>query len=158
MRQSLTADISNASYRVFTGDSPTPMTPGHNTPLSTQPAEVARSLVTMQALNTTASPEGWIPDGQNETLGNNVDAHLDLNADNIADTPRPQGSPSRVFDFSFNSASEPTTYREATVTQLFYFNNWVHDRMYDLGFTESAGNFQTNNFGRGGNGNDAVQA
>jgi hypothetical protein len=158
VRQSLTADISNASYRVFTGDSPTPMTPGHNTPLSTQPAEVARSLVTMQALNTTASPEGWIPDGQNETLGNNVDAHLDLNADNIADTPRPQGSPSRVFDFSFNSASEPTAYRDATVTQLFYFNNWVHDRMYDLGFTESAGNFQTNNFGRGGNGNDAVQA
>ncbi|MDZ4405532.1 M36 family metallopeptidase [Prosthecobacter sp.] len=158
VRQSLTADISNASYRVFTGDSPTPMTPGHNTPLSTQPAEVARSLVTTQALNTTASPEGWIPDGQNETVGNNVDAHLDLNADNIADTPRPQGSPSRVFDFSFNSASEPTAYRDATVTQLFYYNNWIHDRMYQLGFTESAGNFQTNNFGRGGNGNDAVQA
>lgn len=158
VRQSLTADISNASYRVFTGDSPTPMTPGHNTPLSTQPAEVARSLVTTQALNTTASPEGWIPDGQNETVGNNVDAHLDLNADNIADTPRPQGSPGRVFDFSFNSASEPTTYRDATVTQLFYYNNWIHDRMYELGFTESAGNFQTNNFGRGGNGNDAVQA
>lgn len=158
VRQSLTADISNASYRVFTGDSPTPMTPGHNTPLSTQPAEVARSLVMTQALNTTASPEGWIPDGQNETVGNNVDAHLDLNADNIADTPRPQGSPSRVFDFPFNSASEPTTYRNASVTQLFYYNNWIHDRMYELGFTESAGNFQTNNFGRGGNGNDAVQA
>ncbi|MCX6839307.1 MAG: M36 family metallopeptidase [Verrucomicrobia bacterium] len=158
VRQSLTADISNASYRVFTGDSPTPMTPGHNTPLSTQPAEVARSLVMTQALNTTASPEGWIPDGQNETVGNNVDAHLDLNADNIADTPRPQGSPSRVLDFPFNSASEPTTYRNASVTQLFYYNNWIHDRMYELGFTESAGNFQTNNFGRGGNGNDAVQA
>src|SRR4029077_15149650 len=33
-----------------------------------------------------------------------------------------------------------------------------HDRLYQLGFTEAAGNFQSNNFGRGGAGNDAVQA
>ena len=37
-------------------------------------------------------------------------------------------------------------------------NNWIHDKTYALGFTESAGNFQTNNFGKGGLGNDAVQA
>ena len=158
VRQSLTTDISNATYRAFTSDSPTPFTPGHATPSSTQPTQVSRTLLTTQALNTTASPNGWINDGGNETVGNNVDAHLDLNADNLADTPRPQGSPSRVFDYTFNSASEPTTYRDASVTQLFYYNNWIHDRMYELGFTESAGNFQTNNFGRGGNGNDAVQA
>src|SRR5262249_19055251 len=36
--------------------------------------------------------------------------------------------------------------------------NWYHDRLYQLGFTEAAGNFQSNNFGRGGLGNDAVQA
>src|SRR5690606_34856349 len=29
---------------------------------------------------------------------------------------------------------------------------------YDLGFTEAAGNFQTDNFGRGGLGGDPVQA
>src|SRR4029079_17221076 len=32
------------------------------------------------------------------------------------------------------------------------------DYSYQLGFTESAGNFQTNNFGRGGTGNDSVRA
>ncbi|MBL9185109.1 MAG: M36 family metallopeptidase [Verrucomicrobiaceae bacterium] len=157
VRQSLTNDISNATYRVFTSDSPSPFSPGHSTPSTVQPAEVARTLLTTQAHNTTASPEGWIPDGQNETLGNNVDAHLDLDANNVADTPRPQGV-DRVFDFTWDLTAAPSTYRDASVTQLFYYNNWIHDRFYELGFTESAGNFQTNNFGRGGNGNDAVQA
>src|ERR1035437_5201578 len=34
----------------------------------------------------------------------------------------------------------------------------MHDQLYGLGFTEEAGNFQSDNFGRGGLGNDAVQA
>ena len=49
-------------------------------------------------------------------------------------------------------------YRDAAVTNLFYWCNVVHDRFYEIGFTESAGNFQNNVFGRGGVGNDAVQA
>ena len=64
----------------------------------------------------------------------------------------------RVFDFPADLTQEPTTYRNAAVTNLFYLNNWIHDKLYSLGFTESAGNFQNNNFGRGGLGNDAVQA
>ncbi len=158
VRQGLTEYIGPASYRVFTSDSPTPMSPGPATPGSTQPAEVARTLVTLSAFDTTASPDGWIDDGVNETRGNNVDAHLDLNADNIADTPRPQGATGRAFDFPVNFTQEPSTYRDAAVTDLFYWNNYIHDRYYQLGFTEAAGNFQNNNFGRGGTGNDAVQA
>src|SRR5262249_45037470 len=41
---------------------------------------------------------------------------------------------------------------------LFYVNNLLHDVHYHYGFTEAAGNFQFNNYGRGGLGNDAVQA
>src|SRR5262249_4199278 len=37
-------------------------------------------------------------------------------------------------------------------------NNLVHDIHYKYGFTEAAGNFQVNNYGRGGLANDAVQA
>ena len=155
---SLTEAISPASYRVFTGDSPTPLSPGHATPLNSQPPEVSRELVTITALNTTASPNGWINDGGNETLGNNVDAHLDLNADNIADTPRPQGSPARFFDTQLNLTLYPSAYRNASVVNLFYWNNVMHDRLYELGFTEAAGNFQTSNLGRGGLGNDPVRA
>ena len=158
VRHCLTHYISEATYRVFTGDSPTPMSPSLATPATTQPPEVARELVTLSALDTTASPNGWIDDGVNETRGNNVDAHLDLDANNIADVPRPQGSPSRVFDFPLDLTLQPSAYRSAAVTQLFYWCNWMHDKLYVLGFNEASGNFQNDNFGRGGNGNDAIQA
>jgi hypothetical protein len=92
-------------------------------------------------------------------LGNNVDAHTDWNADDLPDLPRPQGSPFRVFDFAMDlSTQDPTNYANAAVVQLFYLCNWYHDRLYELGFTEAAGNFQTTNFSRGGLENDAVQA
>jgi Fungalysin metallopeptidase (M36)/Viral BACON domain/Fungalysin/Thermolysin Propeptide Motif len=159
LQQRLTEYISPASYRVFTGDSPTPMSPGHATPQATQPPQAARQLVTLDALDPTASPNGWINDGITETRGNNVDAHLDRNADNVADTPRPQSTgTARVFDPPLDLAAAPSTYGDAAVVNLFYWNNLIHDRYHALGFTEAAGNFQLNNFGRGGLGNDAVQA
>jgi Fungalysin metallopeptidase (M36)/Bacterial Ig domain/Immunoglobulin domain/Immunoglobulin I-set domain/Fungalysin/Thermolysin Propeptide Motif len=159
LRRCLTSYLSEASYRVFTSDSPTPFSPGYSTPGSTQPPLLARTLVTLSALDTNASPAGWINDGDNQTLGNNVDAHTDWNADNLPDLPRPQGSPARVFDFPMDLTSQdPTTYASAAVVQLFYLCNVYHDRLYQLGFTEAAGNFQTTNFNRGGLGNDAVQA
>jgi hypothetical protein len=37
-------------------------------------------------------------------------------------------------------------------------NNKLHDIFYQFGFTETARNFQTNNFGKGGIGGDAVKA
>ena len=55
-------------------------------------------------------------------------------------------------------SQDPSAYASASVVQLFYLCNWYHDKLYELGFTEAAGNFQNNNFGRGGIGNDAVQA
>lgn len=157
-RTSLTADISDATYRIYTTESPSPFSPGHESVSSLQPAQVNRVLLTTQALNTTASPNGWIDDGNLETNGNNVDAHTDTDANNSPDLPRPNGGASRVFDFPLDLTQAPSTYKDASVTQLFYWCNFMHDRMYEMGFTESAGNFQVNNFGRGGNGNDPVQA
>jgi len=55
-----------------------------------------------------------------------------------------------VFDFPLDLTLAPSTYRDASVTQLFYWCNFMHDRMYEMGFTESSGNFQVNNFGCGG--------
>jgi hypothetical protein len=158
VRQSLTEYISDASYRVFTGESPTPMQPTHASVSLLQPAAGSRSLIVTPAFNTTASPNGWIDDGVNETRGNNVEAHTDRDGDNTPDLPRPQGSPSRVFDPPLNLSQDPANYKDAAVVQLFYYCNMIHDRFYELGFTESAGNFQTNNFARGGLGNDPVLA
>jgi hypothetical protein len=159
LRHCLTDYISNVTYRVYTNDSPSPFSPGLSTPGSTQPPFVPRTLVTLPALDTNASPAGWIDDGGNETRGNNVDAHTDRNADNVPDTPRPQGSPLRVFDITMDPTNtDPTNYSQAAVVQLFYLCNFMHDKLYGYGFTEAAGNFQSNNFGRGGFGGDAVQA
>src|SRR5262249_3885733 len=49
-------------------------------------------------------------------------------------------------------------YRMGAVTNLFFWANRYHDRLYQFGFTEAARNFQQNNFGRGGLGNDFVRA
>lgn len=66
-------------------------------------------------------------------------------------------SSSLDFEFDLNlNQSDPNAYRDASITQLFYTANFYHDVLYDLGFTEEAGNFQANNNGKGGKDNDAV--
>src|SRR4029079_16666064 len=49
-------------------------------------------------------------------------------------------------------------FRNGSVTNLFYLVNRYHDALYKVGFTEAARNFQNDNFGRGGSGNDRVSA
>jgi len=46
----------------------------------------------------------------------------------------------------------------ASVTQIFYDNNFLHDWYYDAGFDEASGNAQTSNFGRGGIEGDNLRA
>jgi hypothetical protein len=147
------------TMRVYLLDGIAPGTPGNATNTSFQFPVVARQLVTMNPSDVSAySPNGWINDGNTQTVGNNVDAHTDTNADNVADTPRPDGGASRVFDFPFDPAVEPSAQRPAVVTELFYRSNWYHDKLMALGFNEAAGNFQTTNFSGQGLGNDAIQA
>ncbi len=54
------------------------------------------------------------------------------------------------FDFPFNSD-------DSAETALFFALNFAHDFFYDLGFDEAAGNFQVDNFNRGGSGGDPVK-
>lgn len=111
-----------------------------------------------------ASPYGWHDtNGQagpehTITRGNNVHAYLDLDNSNASQGDEPDGGEELQFDFPFNLDQEPENYREAAVTQLFYMNNMIHDITYAYGFDESAGNFQRNNYGRGGQGGDEVRA
>lgn len=105
----------------------------------------------------TASPEGWHSDGTNHytiTRGNNVYAYI---RNEIADYS-PDGGTLRTFDYPFNIDGTSLYNRDAAITNLFYINNKVHDIFYQLGFTESARNFQQNNFNNGGIGNDYVLA
>ncbi len=151
------------TYRVYADDSPAPGSPGTPTPSGAQFPFVSRSLLTIQPASIAPfSPNGWIPDGQNATVGNNVDAYNDSANDNTAAAADRATGASRVFDFPMNVGFEtgdaPATYRNASITQLFYYANVFHDRLYAMGFNEAAGNFQIDNFGRGGVGGDPVRA
>jgi uncharacterized repeat protein (TIGR01451 family) len=156
LRQNLTCYISDATYTVYPSDSPSPFSPGLQTPGTYQPPTVNRTQIITPALDTTASPEGWIPDGTNTTTGNNIDAFVDRNFDQQPDQPRPVGNPDRVFSPPLDLTLDPTNYIDGSTVQLFWRANWYHDRLYQFGFTESAGNYQDNNFGRGGLGNDHI--
>ena len=155
-----------ATYNVYTSDSPASLSPTTALPGSGfQAPGIARTSVTLvgnEAPNT-FNNLGWITDGNNTTTGNNVDCGLDVVAPDGIET-RATGSPNRVFNFSYNPAPLGTdspslaASRNGAITNLFYWTNVYHDRLYLLGFTETARNFQTDNFGRGGVGNDAVLA
>ncbi len=48
--------------------------------------------------------------------------------------------------------------QQFAITNLFYWNNLMHDVTYQYGFDEVSGNFQNSNMGRGGKSNDYVLA
>lgn len=123
-----------------------------------------RTLVTDPA-DPTASPDGWHDTGTASytTLrGNNVQTYFDWDANNIpdADAPAPDGGASLTFDSPFDHTTNSpfSSDAEAAVTNLFYWNNVVHDVMAHYGFDEAAGNFQVTNHSGDGMGNDAVVA
>jgi len=126
------------------------------------PAFGVRSLLT-DPHNTVASPYGWHDDNGADgaeytiTRGNNVYAYEDRANE---DTPgySPDGGPELNFDFPIDLALTPEANQDAVLTNLFYLNNMLHDVLYVHGFDERAGNFQANNYGNGGLGDDYVLA
>ncbi len=144
-------------YRVY----PQPVeSPNHTTPA---PPADGRVLLTNPA-DAVASPLGWNSNGTttfSKPQGNNVHAYDDLDGNNAPPATEPNCGGSQVCDFNYPidfATADPTTYTSAAVTNLFYWNNILHDVHYHYGFDEAGGNYQTNNFGNGGVGNDSVNA
>ena len=127
-------------------------------PLWTAPAPPADARTTVaNPDNALASPFGWHDTNGaagaefTVTRGNNVYAYTDIDNNNVPDAgSSPDGGAGLAFSFPNNLAGDPSTYRPAAVTNLFYWNNVIHDLLYQYGFTEAGGNFQQNNYGRGG--------
>lgn len=115
--------------------------------------------------NNNATTHGWNFDGTTNyatTRGNNVSAY-----DDVANTNAPgsfatstTAAPALSFLYTPDFTASPGTpaNRNAAIVNLFYWNNIVHDLTYQYGFTEAAGNYQADNLGRGGTGNDYVKA
>ena len=109
-----------------------------------------------------ASPFGWHDtdgeDGPEYTItrGNNTHVFLDLDDTNQSQGDEVDGGANLVFEYPYDYEAEPSELREAAQTQLFYSINFLHDFLYNYGFTEEAGNFQENNYGAAGFGGDSV--
>lgn len=125
----------------------------------------SRSIVNSPWLdNPTASPNGWHQIGSTSytvSKGNNVDAYVDADNSNSptgGDNDRVDGGANLEFDFPWAAADPPTNYQDASLTNLFYWNNVIHDVWYNYGFDEPSGNFQEENFTSSGSASDYVNA
>ena len=151
--------ISNATYRVvpFPYESPKHFT--DTTALVTNPWSAAPGNAT--TLN-------WHNNGTTDyiyTRGNNVWAQEDANNNNGTGTPATSTTTVDPLNFNFvpnftvtPTQTTPVKNQQFNITNLFYWNNIMHDVMYQYGFDEVSGNFQASNMGRGGSGNDYVLA
>lgn len=123
------------------------------------PTEGSRSVITDPA-DKTASEFGWHSTGTTSyitTQGNNGFAQINPSGgSSYLNNPRPSNAQLN-FQYAYStSTADPAAYANASTTQLFYTANKYHDLLYLLGFTEKAGNFEVNNDGQGGSGNDQV--
>ncbi|EKM76442.1 hypothetical protein AGABI1DRAFT_87181 [Agaricus bisporus var. burnettii JB137-S8] len=99
-----------------------------------------------------ASPNGWNNDGS-PTTGNNV-----ITFKGTQSSTTEQSGSGNQFIFNFDASRQPSFQAnlDAARTNAFYVVNTVHDFTYRYGFNEANFNFQNDNFGRGGRGNDRV--
>jgi hypothetical protein len=136
----------NDSYKIFGED----------------PLKSAQTVVSGPGAGNAQSPAGWLGAGAQSATnisGNNVKSYLDADANNAADSGGASVTDGTFVATADLTQSPSTTGNRAVAVQnLFYLNNVIHDRLYQYGFNEVAGNFQINNFGKGGAGNDAVNA
>jgi len=150
---------------VFTKDSPRPDLPH----LIGSPPVVAQEDVPFRASPFNGKTifeasdkhyDWWAAATADGLISNNTDAHLDRDSSpNQPDLPRLVAADGN-FSFQVDLTQQPTVEvnQKASQVNLFYWVNRFHDILYAHGFTEAAGNFQANNFGLGGLGNDAIQA
>ncbi|KAJ8087744.1 hypothetical protein PM082_006581 [Marasmius tenuissimus] len=136
---SVTDFVADASYKVL--------------PIWKQdPREGLETLTNPQI--TTASPNGWHLTSGTTTEGNNVVAYK-----GALTATTTQSSSGQNFIYTYDPAQAPAAGQnvDAARTNAFYIVNAYHDTLYLYGFTERAYNFQNDNFGKGGAGNDRVR-
>jgi extracellular elastinolytic metalloproteinase len=166
-RRNLRADVAFA-YRVHNTedalcrpeDGPAPGSP-HPTgiPDGFQAPTIPQRLVTVESL---IPGDPWLPDDATTTKGNNCVAYADLTGPDglgpgdVLGTVTSPGTFDHVYDTA-QAASDPTNLQSSLVGMFFHVN-WLHDRWYEAGFDEAAGNAQRDNFGRGGIEGDLILA
>ncbi len=149
--------VSSATYEVIPFPAESPLHANGTAALVTAPWNLAGG---------NATSLGWHFDGttyHDSTRGNNVWAQEDRDNNNTTFGKAAVSStaqPDLTFDYIVDYTQAPTTtdFQRFATTNLFYWNNLIHDITYLYGFNEASGNFQNSNQGRGGLGNDYVIA
>ena len=151
--------IGNATYRVIKYPAESPNHTGGTPSLHTNPWEMTPGNATSLKWHSSTSTDFDI------TRGNNVYAQEDRDNNNTtfgAAGTSTTALPNLTFDFTYDftkSPTDPTSENQKfAITNLFYWNNIIHDLAYVYGFDEVSGNFQFDNQGRGGAANDFVIA
>ncbi len=141
--------LDGSGYRVF--------------PFPTESPAHGPQVLVSEPADVQASPFGWhdtdgVPGAEYTiTRGNNVFAYEDADDD---DQPgySPDGGAALSFDFDYAPPQGPQDYLDASITNLFFACNALHDVLHRYGFDAASGNFQANNLDAGGEGNDEVIA
>ncbi|NKF24668.1 M36 family metallopeptidase [Solimonas marina] len=165
------ADGINQPYDGPLGNDLQPVTVGPDGPFTRTPA--TQNTITLEH-GPIDSDDPWLPAGASETIGNNVEAYVDLDdyltasgSHGPTDGFTPDGpdfygavTAPGAFVYPYAPDTDPATVqqREAAIVNLFYMNNWLHDWWYHNGFDEAAGNAQEDNYGRGGVEGDPIHA
>jgi extracellular elastinolytic metalloproteinase len=94
----------------------------------------------LKLLRQASSPRGWNDNGKEQfstTKGNNVISLL---------KNQPAQSQNGIFRSPFRADQQPETpsNEQASIVNSFFICNTIHDILYQYGFDERAGNFQTN--------------
>ena len=157
------AIVNSATYRVIPFPAESPNHPGGAHALRADPWNAAPGNATSLKWHTGAGGTNY-----DYSRGNNVWAYEDrtppANTGTVAKSAPSTTTPDPLtFNYTpdFTVAPTQTTpvqNQQFNITNLFYWNNIIHDVMYQYGFNEVTGNFQDDNQGRGGLGNDHVNA
>ncbi|MCL4120526.1 UNVERIFIED_CONTAM: hypothetical protein GTU68_029054 [Idotea baltica] len=152
-KPSFTPSISAANFPDTYNVYPIPVeSPNHGSrSIVLNPADPVASPFGWHDTDGTAGPEYTI------TRGNNTWAQEDHNGGNGTGYS-PDGGAGLVFDYPIANINAPYSYEDASITNLFFWNNLMHDVWYQYGFDEPSGNYQQNNYGNGGAGGDFVYA
>ncbi len=148
--------VNGASYLVVKYPAESPQHPGGTASLHTDPWTWAPGNATSLKWHSNGTTD------YNITRGNNVWATEDRAAANQnTGTPATSTTPDPLtFNFPPDFTGIPTipAFQQFATTNLFYWNNLLHDINYVYGFDEASANYQVNNQGRGGVANDDVSA
>lgn len=160
-------DTDNPRWKVFTG---TPSSDHSSTDTRVEWCWTTATGCT-ETVGNPASPNAWDVDpvtglSTTTTNGNNALSGERWVGGGPVTPVLPKPDRSYVYPWTNQWQAEkcsPTTYSsparndiDAATSNLFAMHNRMHDWSYQLGFTETAWNFQRDNAGKGGLGNDPV--